>query len=264
MNKKTINNILSFLSVLAIGVATVYVLSLISPSTAVKTATAPVVELPSNATTTNPEGNLTKLLLNTHPYTPSPDVLSSLDSYKAQSIRLILNGEFQDARLHIVGNVTEKGDHFFNIVYGNVGGTLNAYRQSPTTLNTTLTQQSGGVFTNDNPIDVTLDLLNPIQLAATRTEYEKNQQTSKMVNLWQSNLLPPTYISLLVVPFNEDGVYGGAQITSTFEYSCSAGHECQAAICPSGELATVCMRDKFGAYVAQDWCRRAGYKSCSF
>lgn len=228
------------------------------------TATAPIVELPPDATTTNLAPKLNRLVLNSGPYTPTPDVMSSQDAYDRQSIRLILNGNFQTAQLHIVGTTTENGSHFLSLAYGNAGGILNAYRKSATTLNTTLTQQGGGIFTNQSPIDVTLDLLNPIQFASTATDYEKNQQTFKMINLWQSNLLPPTYISLLVAPFNEDGVYGGAQIISTFEYSCSEGYICQVATCPAGEFATVCMRDKFGADVARDWCRRSGHKNCSF
>ncbi|KKT77016.1 MAG: hypothetical protein UW74_C0051G0005 [Candidatus Giovannonibacteria bacterium GW2011_GWC2_44_8] len=109
-----------------------------------------------------------------------------------------------------------------------------------------------------------LDLFNPIQLSTTRGEYEKNQQTSKLINPWQSNLLPPTHISLLVAPFNEYGIYGGAQITLDLEYSCGTGSTCKAAICPAGQLTTVCLRDAFGAYAAKDWCKRAGYTSCSF
>ncbi|KKT61230.1 MAG: hypothetical protein UW55_C0035G0004 [Candidatus Giovannonibacteria bacterium GW2011_GWA2_44_26] len=262
MNKYiNINSVLSFLVIVAIGVATIYVLSWISPKE--ETATAPSVEVPTNATST-PIENVSVLHLVSKPYTPTKDVLSNPDAYKSQSIRLILNGDFEKASLRIKGEVTEKGDHFLSLVYGDVGGTINAYRESQTKLNKTLTQQSGGVFTDANPIDVMLDLFNPIQLSTTRGEYEKNQQTSKLINPWQSNLLPPTHISLLVAPFNEYGIYGGAQITLDLEYSCGTGSTCKAAICPAGQLTTVCLRDAFGAYAAKDWCKRAGYTSCSF
>ena len=261
MNQYYVNNILSFAAVVAIGVATILVLSFITPDE--ETAIAPSVELPTNATST-PTANVSVLNLTSTPYTPTPDVLSNQDAYNTQSIRLILNGEFAKASLRIKGDVTEKGDHFLSLVYGNIGGTINAYRESGKKLNKTLTQQNGGVFNNEHPIDVSLDLLNPIPLSTTRAEYEKNQQTSKLVNPWQSNLLPPTHISLLVAPYNEDGAYGGASISLDLEYSCSIGSSCLAAICPAGQLTTVCLRDKFGTNAAKDWCRRAGYSNCSF
>ena len=230
-----------------------------------QTATTPVVESPSNIATTTPsiEDNVSKLILTPDPYTPSPDVLSNTDAYESQSIRLILNGSFNTARLHIGGVVTDKGNHFLNIVYGNVVGTINGYRSSAKKLNVSLTKENGGVFTSQSPINLKLDLLNPVRLSTTRTEYEQNQQTNKLVNLWQSNLLPPTYINLLVAPFNENGIVGGAQVTLTLEYTCATGYSCQVAVCPTGKI-TACMRDKFGADAARDWCRRAGYDNCSF
>lgn len=185
-------------------------------------------------------------------------------AYSLESIRLLLNGDFDSANLHIQGNVTEKGNHFLNLVYGNIAGTLYGNRLSVSTLNTTATKESGGVFTDQSPIDIKIDLLNPVQFSTTRAEFEKNQQTSKLVNLWQSNLLPPTFISLIAVPFRENGTLGGAEITSTLEYTCSEGKGCGAALCSAGKLITECLKDRFGIEAAKDWCKRAGYNNCSF
>ena len=117
MNKKTLNNIASFIIVVVISVITIFILSKISPDNSIQTAIAPIVELPINATTTNVEISVSKLLLTLSPYTPSLDVLSNPEAYKSQSVRLILNGNFSLAKLHINGLVTEDGSHFLSIVY---------------------------------------------------------------------------------------------------------------------------------------------------
>ena len=230
----------------------------------IQVASAPETELPTVST---PEAvstvNLKKLVLNQTPYVPSPNVAQDLAVYKKESIKLIMSGDFKQANLRIQGKVTEKGIHFLDFVFGSNVGALYGVRFSANKFNITATEQNGGIFTNASPIDVTLDLLNPVQLSTTQAEFQKNKQAMKNVNLLPSNPMPPTYFSYLVAPFNAKGKFRGAEVSSTLEYSCGHDGDCLAALCKADEPVAYCIRDIYGPEKAVEWCKSVGY-ACTF
>ena len=233
-----------------------------SRSSAIQVASAPETDLPS-ATTIEAivEPKLKKLVLNEKPYYPNENVAKDPEIYKKESIKLIMSGGFKQLNLHIQGQVTEKGIHFLDFVFGSNVGALYGVRYSTSQLNTTATQQNGGVFTDQ--IDVKLDLLNPVQLSTTQGEFQKNKQATKLINLLPLNPMAPTYFSYLAAPFNSKGKFGGGSITSTLEYSCMHDDDCQAAICKVDEAVAYCMKDIYGVDKAIAWCKSVGY-ICSF
>jgi hypothetical protein len=213
------------------------------------------IDFPSIAEEKRTTLSLLKLVLTPQPYVVNSDVMSNSHSYQLYSTHLLLNGSFSIAQLYIHGDVIGLGKRFLYLNYGNVGGVINGVRFSVNTLNETQTMQDGGVFTSANPIDVRLDLLSTVQLATTKNEYANNQQTSKLVNLWQSNAPPPTYINLAVAPFNEYGVFGGASLQTEFDYQCTPNAKCEAIICSASKHVYDCMKDEFGKDAALKWCR---------
>jgi len=256
--------LLTFGIIQGIQLAVQYVNAKYVTQTAVQTAKTPDVDLAQFAAATiTPAASLKQLILNKD-YIATSDVASNQKSFRSESSHLILNGNFSQAVLHITGTVTAAGPHFLDIVYGRVAGTLFGVRISARNINSTLTQQNGGLFTSQSPIDLTIDLLNPVQLATTRGEFEKNGQGSKVVNLWTSNPLPPTYIPVLVAPYDANGNFGGARLSLSFEYSCEQDENCKGAICPVAKHIASCMKEEFGISAVNDWCRRAGYEVCSY
>jgi len=230
----------------------------------IQVASAPETELPT-ATTLEAVAtvNLKKLVLNQTPYIPSPTVAQDPAVYKKESIKLIMSGDFKQANLHIQGKVTENGIHFLDFVFGSNVGALYGVRYSANKFNITATEQNGGIFTSASAINVTLDLLNPVQLSTTKAEFQKNKQAMKNVNLLPSNPMPPTYFSYLVAPFNAKGMFRGAEVSSTLEYSCVHGDDCLATLCKADEPVAYCIRDIYGSKKAMEWCISVGY-TCTF
>lgn len=273
---RTIGAIFAFFGVLtitvviiqAVGVLTDYVkVKFGLPTVAnsgVQIADAPVDLIPNASTAIGSSEQLKQLVLNNQPYTPSSTAATDKAVYQKEAIRLILNGDFEIAQLHITGVVNESGPHFLDLIFGKTAGTLYGVRYSSNTLNTTLTQQNGGVFTTSKPINITIDLLQPVQLSTTRTEYENTSAGSKVVKLWETSGLSPTFVSLLVAPFNQFGHFGGAKVQSTLEYKCKVDDDCKAALCSADEHVASCIKDKFGTPAANQWCQRYGTQPCHF
>jgi hypothetical protein len=256
--------ILTILIVQAAGWFFDYLKGTFNHSQTIQVASAPETELPTASTLEAVSTrNLKTLVLNQTPYVPSPTVAQDLAVYRKESIKLIMSGDFKQANLHIRGKVTDKGIHFLDVVFGSNVGALYGVRYSANKFNITATEQNGGIFTNASAIDVTLDLLNPVQLSTTKAEFQKNNQAIKNVNLLPSNPLPPTYFSYLVAPFNAKGKFGGAEVSSTIEYSCVHDDDCLATRCSAKEPVAYCIRDIYGSEKALEWCKSVGYK-CSF
>ena len=193
------------------------------------------------------------------PYTPSKDVFSSIDIYKNESIVIALSGNFEKAELHVKGKVFDKGKHFISINYGNESGTFNATRLSEKSLDINSTEERGGIFTKDEPLDFKINLLGETTLATTKSEFELTKQVVKFVKLWDSNLLPPTVIRVLIAPFNEYGYFGGVTIEEiNFEYSCNNNNNnCGIVLCQKDKMFTECLTNNFGWSYAKSWCDRA-------
>lgn len=267
MDKKNINNILSFVVIVIIGVITVYILSLIPSSNSTPTtATIPPVTVPSStvatASTTLPVITSTTPLLSNSQNVPS-DILTNLDTYNQYAIRLILNGKFKVAQLHVTGTVNESGNHFVYFSYGTTGGVLYAARASVNSLDINLTNNLGGVFTNQEPMDFTVNLLASTTIAASQNEFLLNRLPTESVNFWDSNILPPTVNSFVVAPFNQKGIVGGVTINSIdFQYACADSSSCYVNTCPSGTLATVCLKNDVNIDAARNWCNQAQLPEC--
>lgn len=196
-------------------------------------------------------------------YTPLQDAFSDLGIYQRESFRIVLNGNFQKAQLHIAGKVINGGRHFLSIKYGSVGGLLNAVRATADTLDFNLTKARGGIFTKDVPIDVLVNLMGETALATTRAEFSLNQQLLKFVNFWNENYLPPTDIRMYVGAFNERGEWGEIVIEKLdFEYSCEQEGGCSVKSCPIGKKVTECLTNNFGITAAKSWCERTKATGC--
>ena len=177
--------------------------------TNIQEASTPIQDVPPETldTTSNIKDIKTRELI-VKPYTPSQNVFADQETYNKESLRLMLNGEFDIAQLHIKGTVKESGDHFLILNYGVVSGILNATRLSPNSIDLDLTRSRGGIFTNSETIDVVVNLMGQTILAATRSGFLLKRQGTISVNLWDANLMPPTITRVLVAPFNEKGNFG--------------------------------------------------------
>ncbi|MFY9463239.1 MAG: hypothetical protein WAP52_03585, partial [Candidatus Sungiibacteriota bacterium] len=203
-----------------------------------------------------------KLALLSSPYTPSPNVFSNQEVYKKESIRLVVDGEFKIAQLRVKGSVQGGGKHFLFLDFGNKNGVLNGVRGSASGIDILATEERGGVFTKEAPIDVLIDLLGETTLATTRAEFQTTRQTTKIVKLWEAlQPSPPTMTRVLVIPFEKSGNFTGATIISLdFEFSCKVEGSCGVGICPINEITSKCLERNFGWSKMDSWLIRSGHK----
>ena len=223
-----------------------------------ETAQAPLIDKPPKTVLEVSEKPESFEILNllSSSYLPSKNVMEK-ENYEKESVRLALSGDFDNARLHVKGTVINDGNHFILLNYDFESGILNAARLSVKNLDINLTQERGGIFTKNESIDFIIDLMGKTVLATTKTEFESTKQIVKFVKLWDTHLSPPTVVKILIAPFGEDGVFGGAIINEiNFEYVCKKGFPCEAKICSSGKMITECLKDAFGFPAAKNWCDR--------
>jgi len=202
-------------------------------------------------------GNLLKT-----PYVPTEDVYTT--NYKKESIKLVLDGEFEYAEFKIDGEVLADGRNFISMNFENVGGVINSVRKEEGLLDSVETKKMGGVFVKGVPIDLTLSLVDKITLSATKKEFEETKIQKKEVILWEKLLqVPPTVMQFIFTPFNENGRYGGSQINSIkFNYLCKKDNICKVSVCPYYKKYTQCLVEKFGYAKAKDWCDRSKLDGC--
>jgi hypothetical protein len=261
MNNKSIS---AFLAVIAI-----FVITLISVSGFFKVvdflkdnniASAPVVERPIFIEEDQEIYNPKVVELLTESYTPSQNVYINSTVYDEEALKLVVNGQFESLIVHASGEVVNKGIHFLSVNFGTESGILYGVRSSANNLDIEATRLKGGIFTEDTGFDVRIDLLDETPMATNKDEYQKSQQMTKLVRLWDYMLLdPPTVTRLLLAPFNKHGVYGGIQINSIkIEYICkNGGDACKVALCSSEDKTTKCLLDNAGEWAMDNWCMRS-------
>lgn len=198
-----------------------------------------------------PQGpNLTLVSLLKDDYTPSADVFSNLDTYKRESIKLALTGEFAIAELKVSGTVLDDEENFVMINFGSETGILNGVRIAKDRIDISETNERGGLFTRDLPIEFVIDLLGSTSLATNNDQFINTRQGSKVITFWNYLLQPPpTVARLLIAPFDKFGKYGNAKIESIeLRYFCEKGSPCNAGVClPNGqESESKCINRLFG------------------
>ena len=247
--KKFSPTLLFFIYFLILVALTAWILrALVLRSDQVPTATLPPNdEVPIVSTTPLVEFKALSLL-GSKTYTPSPNVYSDSSVYERESTQLALNGEFESAKLIIEGTVNGEGPYLVSINFSTESGVLNGIRNSQSELDLYQTQKSGGVFTKESGIKFALDLMGKTALATTNKEFIATRQLSKSVRLWDYLIQPPPTIArVLIAPFNQKGIYGGATITKiNFEYTCNGDSNCGAEVCDYKELENKCIQRYFG------------------
>jgi len=213
-----------------------------------------VPEQETVATSTKPSELKTVNLIDKS-YVAPLDIYTNPASYKKYSVDLALKGEFDSAKLIIKGEVKNSLRNFISLTVDLMSGTLGAERKDAETLdlkNTALVYKKGG-------FETVVDLLNPVKLSTTRTEYSSTFLSSKSVTIWDYIEPPPdsgTIATIVVAPYSEKGKYGdGTTITSLeFHYSCKSGSFCGAKTCQKDKNYTYgseCIRDSFGTESAE-------------
>jgi len=198
-------------------------------------------------------------------YIPSQDVYTN--NYNKESIRLALNGEFDDAYFEVTGSVFGSGRHFLSFNFDSISGVLNAMRKSKNEIDLDQTKILGGVFVGGVPIQVKVSLLDNIVLSSTKEEFD-SLGGKKTISLWSEMLKKPalntpTIVPFLFAPFNEYGQYGGAKIEKIeFKFVCKQGSPCGAGVCENDKKYTECLKNLFGIEAAKSWCDRSREKGC--
>ncbi|MBI2068641.1 MAG: hypothetical protein HYT67_00835 [Candidatus Yanofskybacteria bacterium] len=187
-------------------------------------------------------------LLGSASYSPSPNIYSDSSVYDKESIRLALNGKFETAKIVVDGNVIGDGPHMISVNFSTESGVLNGVRNSANSIDLKQTEGRGGVFTKDHAIKFVVNLLGNTSLATSNKEFSVTKQLTKDIKFWDFlKQPPPTVARVLIAPFNESGVYGGATITKIdFQYTCANGSYCGAGVCDYGELESKCIKRNFG------------------
>lgn len=208
---------------------------------------------------------ISSVILLDRKYIPSQDVYTT--NYDKESIRLALNGEFEEAYFEVNGKVFGTGRHFLSFNFDSINGILNATRKSKNELDLEQTKLLGGVFVDGAPIQVKIPLLKEITLSSTREEFDKIGN-KKSITLWtemqkKPSLNTPTIITFLIAPFNEYGQYGGAEIDKIeFKFTCKKGVSCGAGVCVNNQKYTECLKNLFGIEAAKSWCNRSKEPGC--
>lgn len=193
------------------------------------------------------------LALLTNPLTIPADIYSNSATYAKYATKLALVGEFGDARLVVRGTIEDGRRKFVSVNIGTESGVLNAVRQGLDSLSILESSKKGGIFADG--INFSVDFFGETALATTRDEFRLERQGTKIVKFWNFVVPPPpTVVRVLIAPFGEDGVYGGARIDSlVFEYACEEGKACQADKCDDSDLFSVCLKEKFGNEAMRSW-----------
>lgn len=216
-------------------------------------STPPTRPLPTEAVTPDqeqPTDSGSKLKFHTISIIDKPLIITqdpfSKDEYK-KFPRLVVGGDFEQVILRIQGKVTSRRDDVFLILnFKNDGGILKAVRAAAKRLDITATDTKGGIFRAGEDIDVSVNLMKD-NLGTTAIEFIKNNLGEREFNFLSRTEANDVY-PLAIIPFMNNGQYGGAEISSlSIEYACQLGKTCAIARCvPPSKLSTVCAVEVFG------------------
>lgn len=214
----------------------------------------PDQEAPVQPTETGAVTPILSVELLSKPYVPPVNPFDDTQ-YKATAPRMVLSGSFLNVNVYVHGTVKGDGSRFLILNVDGESGIINATRRSEKRLDIEKTTASGGIFTNANAISLSIDLMKTT-LGTTGVEYIQRQigaRSFSFIDRFEKVEVKP----IVVVPFMENGSYGGAEIDSLkIEYQCQEGKECKIAACPLGQLYTVCIKNEFGIVGMNDWLRR--------
>ena len=258
MKKKLLKTlILLALFVLTILLSVWVILQIVKISEKSNIAEVPDIEIPKLSEIEKPDLNTLKvdLIKSTDNYVITSDPYSS-DNYKKMSRYLGLIGDFEFAKLIVNGSLPNNNDHFLSINIGSVSGVYNAVRKSSDGLDISLTKENQGLFNKDNPINIKIDLLGQQTLSTTRKEFLETRETTKLVKLWDAikpQTPKPSVSTILIAPFNKEGIYSGTINTLTFEYKCKEGKSCNAVLCGNDILFSQCINNNFGSNAKNVW-----------
>jgi len=145
------------------------------------------------------------------------------------------------------------------------------YKKTNVTANTLDLDKTTGIFSNNNPIDFTLDLMEPIKLSTTKEEFLSSFESTKNVVVWEK-IKPPAYTGkgtiakLLIVPYTEEGKYGDRVSINNIAllYTCKGSpNSCSAKLCDKEKNYTYgseCLKDLFEKeYGTMSWKSYADY-----
>ncbi|MFH1444603.1 MAG: hypothetical protein ABIG34_04435 [Candidatus Peregrinibacteria bacterium] len=166
--------------------------------------------------------------------------------------RVVIGRYFEQAVLRIQGKVTSRGDEVFLILnFNKQGGIIRAVRSSANKLDIAATDNRGGIFRAGDNIDISVNLMKD-NLGTIASEFIRTNVGEREFNLL-SRFEDDEAPTLAVIPFMNNGQYGGAEISSlSIEYACQLGKECAIARCePSYKYSTVCVEEVFGSGAVQ-------------
>ena len=164
-------------------------------------------------------------------------------------------GSFEQVVLNIKGKVTSNEDVFLILNFNNQGGLVKAVRSSAKKLDIAATNLKGGIFNSNKPIDVSVNLLKD-QLGTIASEFLKTGKGEREFNLLPK-VQPNEAPVLAVIPFMNNGQYGGAEITSLdIEYVCQTGKECTVAPCAASKMVSECIQEELGPEAYKDLLKR--------
>src|SRR3989344_1161884 len=248
-----------FLFVLTIFLSVWVILRIIRLSEQSNIAEVPENEMPpiSNEVKPQPKTKTVELIKPTDNYILVNDPYKN-DNYEKMSKGLGLIGDFEIARLIVKGSLPTNDDYFLSINIGSVSGVYNAVRKSSDGLDISITKENQGVFSQDQPINIKIDLFGQQTLATTRKEFLATRETTKLVRLWDA-IKPQTPVpsvnQILIAPFDKKGFYSGTINSLVFEYKCKDEKSCQAVLCANDIFASQCINDNFGSYAKDTWVK---------
>jgi hypothetical protein len=194
-----------------------------------------------------------KTVLLSEPFFPPQNIYTDKNIYNENIINLALIGEFDKIELKVNGTIDNDLRNFISLNINSVSGTLGGARKSANTLDL---DKTTGIFTKNNPIDFTLDLMESTKLSTTKEEFLSSFESTKNVIVWEK-IKPPAYsgkgtiAKLLIVPYTEKGKYGDNVSINSIEllYTCKgASSSCSAKICDKENNYTYgseCLKDLF-------------------
>ena len=180
----------------------------------------------------------------------------SEENYKNNRKRLALIGNFEEAKLVVQASLPDNDYYFLSVNLGDMSGSYNAVRKSVDELDLELTKQSLGVFNQENPVNIAINLLDNTVFATDKQEFISTGNKTKLVRLW-NYIKPespmPSINSVLISLFNKNGQYNGNINSLVIEYSCKTGSDCKAGLCGKDELSSACLKRLFGQDAMDKW-----------
>lgn len=210
----------------------------------------PPIEIPSNS---GSQIELTDIQLLAAAYTVPENPLD-LKIYNSLFPRILIKGSFSQAILNVKGKVGSS-DAFLIFNFDNQGGIIRALRESPNRLNIPQTISRGGLFKAGSTIDISVNLLSDT-LGTVGSEFIRTNLGEREFNFIEGNE-PMNVIPLAVIPFTDNGGYGGVTVGELkISYLCAVGSDCGISVCENSKLYTQCIKDVYGQPAMDAWCKR--------